>query len=159
MNKVDGKIRVKSQTLYEIEVNDEGECISFDVSDIGLQAKFIECFDSINKETNKFSKKEKELLEKIKNERQEEQTELFTKTEKEYIKIQQDFYKVCREIMDKFLGENACQKIFGNANYPKMYIDLFEQLEPHFKQMGVNKEKMQKDLYKKYMSNNKKILK
>lgn len=59
MNKVDGKIRVKSQTLYEIEVNDEGECISFDVSDIGLQAKFIECFDSINKETNKFSKKKK----------------------------------------------------------------------------------------------------
>lgn len=155
----DGKIRVKSETIYSIEVNDEGECIYFDISDIGLQARFIECFDLVNKETNKFSKKEKELLSKIQEEAKEEKTELFSETEREYIKTQQDFYKTCREIMDKFLGENGCQKIFGDANYPKMYMDLFEQLEPHFKKMGLNREKMQKDLYKKYMSNNKKILK
>lgn len=155
----DGKIRVKSETMYSIEVNDDGECIFFDISDIGLQAKFIECFDLVNKETEKFSKREKELLQKVQEEATQERKELFTKTEKEYIQLQQKFYKTCREIMDKFLGEGACQKIFGDANYPKMYIDLFQQLEPHFKQMGLNREKMQKDLYKKYMTNNKKILK
>lgn len=154
----DGKIRVKSETLYEIEVNDNGECIYFDISDIGLQAKLVECFDLVNKETSKFSKKEKELLEKSKKE-VEDGKELFSKTDREYIQAQENFYKACREIMDKFLGEGACQKIFGDANYPKMYIDLFEQLEPHFKQMGLNKEKMQKNLYKKYMKNGVNVLK
>lgn len=155
----DGKIRVKSETLYEIEVNDKGECIYLDLSDIGLQAKLVECFDSINKETDKFTKKEQELIKKINKERETETKELYTKAEKEYIKEQQEFYKVCRGIMDNFLGEGACQKIFGDANYPKMYIDLFEQLEPEFKKMGLNKEKMQKDLYNKYINNNKKVLK
>ena len=152
-----GSIRVKSETVYEIEVNDKGECIYFDISDIGLQAKLVECFDTINKETEKFSKKEKELLEKSK---QEEKTaELFRKSDREYIKMQQEFYKTCRNIMDKFLGEGACQKIFGDTNYPKMYIDLFEQLEPHFKAMGLKRDKMQQELYKKYMTKNNKILK
>lgn len=155
----DGKIRVKSETLYSIEVNDNGDCIYFDISDIGLQAKFVECFDLINKETNKFSKNEKELLKKINEEKKEENTELFSDTEREYIKIQQEFYATCREIMDKFMGENACQKIFGDANYPKMYIDLFEQLEPHFKKMGINRDKMQKDLYKKYANKRTNVLK
>lgn len=154
-----GKIRVKSETLYLIEVNDEGDCIYFDISDIGLQAKLVECFDMVNKETDRFTKKEKELIQKIQNEPKKETKELYSEAEKEYIKAQEDFYKTCRKIMDKFLGENACQKIFGDANYPKMYIDLFEQLEPHFKEMGLKKEKMQKDLYKRYMTNNKKVIK
>lgn len=153
----DGSIRIKSETLYTIEVNDKGECIELDLSDIGLEAKFIECFDLINKETAIYSKKEKELLEKTKTDKKTD--ELFDKNEREYVKIQQEFYEKCRNIMDRFLGENACQKIFGNANYPKMYIDLFEALEPHFKKMGLNKQKMQKDLYKKYKTDNKKILK
>ena len=68
----DGKIRVKSETIYSIEVNDKGECIYFDVSDIGLQAKLVECFDLINKETSKFTKKENELLEKSKKEVKQE---------------------------------------------------------------------------------------
>lgn len=155
----DGKIRVKSETIYSIEVNDEGDCIYFDISDISLQAKFIECFDLIDTETIKFSKKEKELLKNIEKEIKEERKELFSTTEREYVQLQQDFYKKCREIMDKFLGENACQKIFGDANYPKMYIDLFKQLEPHFKKMGLNKEKMQKGLYNKYMKKDTKVLK
>lgn len=155
----DGKIRVKSETIYSIEVNDEGECIYLDMSDIGLQAKLVECFDLINKETTKFSKKENELLKKSKKEVEEENKELFSKTDKEYIQLQQGFYKTCREIMDNFLGQGACQKIFGDANYPKMYIDLFEQLEPHFKKMGLNKQKMEKDLYNKYMKKNTQILK
>lgn len=155
----DGKIRVKSETLYSIEVNDKGECIYLDLSDIGLQAKLVECFDTINKETEKFTKKEQELIKKIAKEHETETTELYTKTEREYIKEQEEFYRTCRIIMDKFLGERACQKIFGDANYPKMYIDLFEQLEPEFKKMGLNKQKMEQDLYNKYIKKHSNILK
>lgn len=155
----DGKIRVKSETIYSIEVNDKGECIYLDLSDIGLQAKLVECFDTINKETERFTKKEQELIKKINKEHETETTELYTKAEREYIKEQEEFYKTCRIVMDKFLGEGACQKIFGDANYPKMYIDLFEQLESEFKKMGLNKQKMEQDLYNKYIKKHSNILK
>lgn len=154
----DGKIRVKSSTIYSIEVNDNGDCIYIDTADIGLQAKLVECFEQVEKESTIFSKKEQEILTKIEKEERKE-NELYTENQKKYIKMQQDFYKKCREIMDKFLGEGACQKIFGDANYPQMFIDLFEQLEPHFKKMKINREKMQKDLYNKYMKKNVNILK
>lgn len=145
-----GKIRVKSETLYSIEVNDKGECIYIDTADIGLQAKLVECFDEVEKETVSFDKKEKEIIQKIKQEEKQE-GELYTENERKYIKMQQDFYQKCRNALDKFLGEGACQKIFGDANYPKMFIDLFEQLEPHFKKMGINKKRMQENLYNKYL--------
>ena len=145
-----GKIRVKSETLFSIEVNDKGECIYIDTADIGLQAKLVECFDEVEKETVSFDKKEKEIIQKIKQEEKQE-GELYTENERKYIKMQQDFYQKCRNALDKFLWEGACQKIFGDANYPKMFIDLFEQLEPHFKKMGINKKRMQENLYNKYL--------
>lgn len=154
----DGKIRVKSSTMYEIEVNDMGECIYIDVADIGLQARLVECFDQVQKETSNFSKKEKDILNLIQKETKKE-GQLYTENEKKYIKMQDEYYKKCREIMDNFLGERACQKIFGNSNYPSMFIDLFVQLEPHFKKMKLNHEKMQKDLYNKYLKKNNSILK
>lgn len=153
-----GSIRVKSSTLYEIEVNDNGECIYIDTADIGLQAKLIECFDEVEKESKAFDKKEQEILQKISQEDKKE-NELYTENEKKYIKMQQDYYKKCRNIMDKFLGENACKKIFGDSNYPNMFLDLFKELEPHFEKMKINNQKMQQDLYNKYLKNNTNILK
>lgn len=153
-----GSLRVKSKTIYTIEVNDEGEEISFDLADIGLQAKIIECHQDIERESKNFDKKEKEILKAIEKEDKEEKKELFSENEKKLIYLEQEFYTKCREIMDKFMGKNACQKIFGDSNYPTMFIDLFEQLEPEFKKMGLNFKKMQKELYKKYAPKNNKVL-
>lgn len=149
---VNGKLRVKSSTNYVIEVNDNGDTIEFDLADVGLQAKFIECFDKVQQATKEFAPKEKELIEKI-NEEAKEQTDdgIYTPSEIEYIKLQQQYYKDCRDCVDIFIGKGGCDKVFGNANYPTMFLDLFDQLEPHFKKMGLNNKKMQENLYKKYV--------
>lgn len=152
-----GSIRVKSKTVYTIEVNDEGEEISFDLADIGLQAKLIECYQDIEKETAKFEREEKALLEKVENEEKQEGT-WYTENEKKLIYLEQNFYKKSREIMDKFMGQNACRKIFGDSNYPTMFLELFEKLKPEFKKMGLNYKKMQKELFKKYIPQNNKVL-
>lgn len=156
-NEVNGSLRVKSSTNYVIEVNDEGETIEFDLADIGLQAKFMECFDKVQLKTSEFEPLEKELIKKIEEEKklnegkELEEQELYTPSEKEYIKLQQQFYKDCRDCVDLFIGEGGCDKVFGTSNYPSMFFDLFEELEPHFKKMGINNKKMQKDLYNKYI--------
>lgn len=158
---VNGSIRVKSSTNYTIEVNDEGDLIEFDLSDIGLSAKLIECYNNVQNYTKEFEPKEADLLEKIKKEQEEnnqkETPDFYTESELEYINLQKEFYKNCRESMDLFLGKNACYKIFGDVNYPSMFLDLFEQLEPHFKKMGLNKAKMQVDLFNKYLKKKGKI--
>ena len=156
-----GSIRVQSKTIYTIEVNDNGEYIEFDLSDVGLEARFIECNDKIQKELADFTKKENDIIKKIQKEAEKEKEEgvLYTENEKALIDVQVNFYKTCRNTMDIFLGENACQKIFGDSNFPTMFIDLFEALSPEFKKMGLNYKEMQKNLYSKYAPKNKKVLK
>lgn len=173
--KVNSSFRVQSKTLYTIEVNDKGETISFDTEDINLSTNLIECWQNIQKELSKFAKKENELIKKIEEERKNKKPneivledtddvdfnniEEFidslempvTEIEKELLYAQKDFYNTCRKIMDGFLGKDACQKIFGDANYKLMFNDLFEQLLPEFEKMKVNTDKVKKDIYKKYM--------
>ena len=174
-NKVNSSFRVKSKTLYIIEVNDEGETIEFDTEDINLPTKLIECWQNIQKELSNFAKKENEIIKAIEEERKNKKPEEIvledtddvnfsnveeyinsleipiSENEKKLLYAQKEFYERCREIMDVFLGENACQKIFGDSNYKLMFNDLFEQLLPEFEKMKVNTEKLKKDIYKKYM--------
>ena len=159
-----GSIRVKSSTIYTIEVNDKGEEISFDLADIGLQARLIECYQEIEVETSKYEKEEEKLLKLIESENssadKEVKTELwYTENEKKLIFLEQNYYTTSRNIMDKFLGENACQKIFGESNFPTMFIELFEKLKPEFDKMGLSYKKMQKKLFNKYLPQNNRVLK
>lgn len=167
--------RVKSKTLYVIEVNDEGETISFDTEDINLQTNLIECWQNIQLEFEKFAKTENEIIKKIEKERKNKKADEIvledtddvdfanvekfinslalpiSENEKKLIYTQKDFYMKCRQIMDGFLGKGACQKIFGDSNYKLMFNDLFDKLLPEFEKMNINAEKVKKNIYKKYM--------
>ena len=172
---VNSSFRVKSKTLYVIEVNDKGETISFDTEDINLSTNLIECWQNIQTQLSNFIKLENELVKKIQDERKNKKADEIiledtddvdfanvekfidslalpiSENEKELIYAQKDFYMKCREIMDRFLGNGACQKIFGDSNYKLMFNDLFDKLLPEFEKMGANTEKVKKDIYKKYM--------
>ena len=172
---VNSSFRVKSKTLYVIEVNDDGETIEFDTEDINLSTNLIECWQNIQVELASFAKTENELIKKIEEERKNKESEEIiledtddvdfsnveefidslalpiSENEKKLIYAQKDFYNKCREIMDGFLGKGACQKIFGDANYKLMFNDLFDKLLPEFEKMNVNTERVKKDIYKKYM--------
>lgn len=149
-------LRIKKD-LYEIEVNDNGEKIYFDLKDISLGNKYLKAMDRIKEEQKRYSKDRKDILEKY-NVKPEDVKEISIDKGigKEIYQLEMDFFQVARNILDEVLGENACQKIFGDSNYPEMFNELAEALEPHFRRMKFDVKSHQKELLKKHNSNNKK---
>lgn len=144
------KIRIKNKDIYRIEVNDDGECIEFDLNDIGLKIKLYDALDKIEKINNKYQ-------EKIKN----------IKTEKEQVILEVEMFREMREAMDTFLGEGACQKIFGDRNYYEMYHDLISELskkrpelkgKSHFDMLNFSAENIRKRITMKYSKIKKNVI-
>lgn len=141
---MDGKIRFERDRddFYILEVNDKGETIEFDLTDINLPEKIMNAVNEIKEIDNKY----KEDILKIENKdiSQEEKA-------KEIIKIDKEISIKSRKIFDSFLGDGACQKIFGDRNYYGMYVELIDKLEPHFDKMIIKSQKAKMRLVEKYM--------
>lgn len=142
------KINIQKNGIYKIQVNDKGEYIEFDVDDIGTS---IKCYESLDK------------IEKLEEETKEKMQELIDNKDSEIDKkisyLENNMFKEMRNIMDDFLGENACQKIFGDRNYYSMYNDLFEELskkrkelggKSHFEMMGIEAKTINEKIINKY---------
>lgn len=145
-------IRIKSETEYIIEVNDKGETISFDLRDTSLYAKLSSMFDEVNKLISKTEKKEKEINAREDAPYRGVEGATITQNEYDMLKLFDDFYKEQRKVIDGFMGEGACQKIFGDKNYHGMLDDLMVALEPHFKKMGMNTQTIMKKTSEKYLN-------
>ncbi len=140
---MDGKIEIKRDRsdFYILEVNDKGDTIQFDLTDISLPEKILKASEEL-----------KNIDEDYKNNILQIDKEEISKEEKakKVIEIDKEFSIKSRKIFDGFMGEGACQKIFGDANYYGMYIELFEQLEPHFDKMIIKSQKAKQRLVEKY---------
>lgn len=145
------KIRVHSKTEYVIEVNDQGETISFDLEDTSLPSRLFKMYEAMESLTTEYMAKGKaldarpdepriHLAEAELGEDVPAEQRIITKNQYDGAQLLDSFYKEARKAMDGFLGEGACQKIFGNTNYQSMFEDLLEQLTPEFKKMGLNTE-------------------
>lgn len=141
-------IRIKSESLYEIEVNDNGDVITFDLDDIELPLKIDKCIRKLKNLALEITKKEKEIHSRP--DFKENEDDLMTVNERELAEIVYDTYVKSREIMDELLGEGACQKIFGDANYSTMFDDLLEALAPHFIKMKAKQENVKNRIKAKY---------
>ena len=141
---MDGKIEIKRDRsdFYILEVNDKGDTIQFDLTDISLPEKILKASEEL-----------KNIDEDYKNNILQIDKEEISKEEKarKVIEIDKNFSIKSRKIMDSFLGDGACQKIFGDANYYGMYIELFDQLEPHFDKMIIKSKKAKTRLAEKYL--------
>lgn len=135
------KLRVEKDNVYKIEVNDKGECIEFDLLDIELPIKLINASEELKKQKKIY----KEKIEKLKNENLNPAEDMLKQYE-----IDKEFCQTMRDVLDSFLGENACQKIFGDTNRIGMFDDFFAQLEPHLDKIIINVEQVKKDLIEKY---------
>lgn len=140
------KLRIEKKDIYEIEVNDNGDTITFDLADIGLVARGYEAIEKVTKKMQEIEEKEQEL---IKN----------NADEKEFSDLETKIFKELREIMDSFLGKNACQKIFGDRNYYEMYDDLFVEMskpqeelggKSHFEMLDMTSDGIKRKLIAKY---------
>ena len=140
---MDGKIEIKRDRsdFYILEVNDKGDTIQFDLTDISLPEKILKASEEL-----------KNIDDDYKNNILQIDKEEISKEEKarKVIEIDKNFSIKSRKIMDSFLGDGACQKIFGDANYYGMYVELFEQLEPHFDKMIIKSQKAKQRLVEKY---------
>lgn len=141
------KIRVKSSTIYTIEVNDEGENIDFDISDTGLASKMVRAFDKIKE----IDERPDEPFKKVVIDGEEKT--LITRNQYDGAQLMDELYFKARESLDTFLGVGACQKIFGNSNYQSMFKDLADQLKPHFEKMGLNAQNLKAKVVSKYSPN------
>lgn len=147
-------IRIKNKNEYIIQVNEQGDTISFNLEDPELMLKLDKTYQDIRR-IQQTAKAQELVIRK----KQDQKTEgMLSQNEKSLAKLAVKMFQNMRKVMDNFLGENACQKIFGNRNYITMYDDLFEQLEPHFAKMKLNAELFKKQIQQKYTQDQDDIL-
>ena len=140
-------IRIEKKDIYTIEVNDNGDTIEFDLVDIELPFKCERALAEVNRIYKDLQGK---LVIIEKREDHKLDGEIMTANEKAKLDAHRTAFKEMRVAMDSFLGDGACQKIFGDRNYVEMYDDLFEQLAPHFEKMKLNTEGITDRIKAKY---------
>ena len=139
--------RIEKRDIYTIEVNDQGETIEFDLLDIELPFKCDRAMSEVNRIYRDLKAK---LVIIEKREDRQIDGEIMTANEKAKLEAHKTAFKEMRVAMDAFLGDGACQKIFGDRNYVEMYDELFEALAPHFAKMKLNTEGIAARIKAKY---------
>lgn len=147
-------LRINRNDIYEIEVNDQGEKISFDMKDVDLPFKLQRAYDGVKRVQTKM---QGEIAVLDKKEDHELKDSMFTYKELELAKIRKRAFADMRKAMDEFVGNGGCQKIFGDTDYLDMYDDLFEALNEkgedgmsHFDRMQLSAESIKKSIEEKY---------
>lgn len=138
------------EEFYRLEVNDKGEYIEFDLTDIGLADRIMKASDKIIDLDNKYKKTAKEIEEKYK----DDENALI----EEGTKLELNACLEMRKIFDSFLGDGACQKIFGHKNNYWQFLNLMEALEPHYEKMRINMKKAKNKLVNKYLNKEKDVM-
>lgn len=137
------------EDFYRLQINDTEDYIEFDLTDISLPERVMNAADNIAKMDSDYQREKKEIINNNQNEEQRV---------RKLINLEKEKSLAMRKEFDSFLGEGSCQKIFGNANYYGMYLQLFEALEPHFKKMEIKLKKGKEKLAKKYLNNDSDVI-
>ena len=119
--------------------------------EITEKANFQNDWEFWTKSINKIISDDKEKLEKLLNERLKDNRP--RELNKDSLKD-----KNIITLFDSFLGEGACQKIFGNKDNYGQYALLMDALEPHFSKMELKLDKAKKKLASKYLQQNKDVI-
>ena len=148
------QLRIQRKDLYEIQVNDNGDTIVFQLGDLTLADKLNQAYEGIRKV-------QEELRQKIliinKKKDFKPKNSIITNNQLAVSKAQKEAFLKMRKAIDLFLGEGGCQKVFGDDNYNEMFNDLFEALEEkdenglsHLDKMGISKDSIDKRIKEKY---------
>lgn len=159
-------LRVKSATEYRIPIERQspktGEwestgCLVFDVADTKLSKRLFDMYDKITALTSQYETKAAEIDaqadEPYRTIESGGEQIVITKNQHDNAELLDKFYIDARDVVDGFLGEDACQNIFGDKNYLDMFDDLTEQLRPHFQKMGLDAKGLKEKAIKKHMPN------
>lgn len=140
-------IRVKSKTLYEIEVNDNGDTIAFDVTDIELPFK-LERAHKMATDAQNWLKGQQVII--AKKQDTAKKGDFMTTKERATLEAFRECFKRMRAAIDEFAGAGASDKIFGDTNYLEMFNDFMEEMQPHLDKMELKTFDVKKKIEEKY---------
>lgn len=144
---MENKLRVAKKNEYVIEVNDNGDTISFNIEDPTLPLRAEKAHEEINRILEKCKG---DILVVSKRQDIKNKNGLLSTNGKATLEIYNNTFTEMRKAMDQFLGKGACKKIFGDTNYLSMFDDLFEELMPHLEKIGIGAESFSEAIKKKY---------
>ena len=138
--------------IYKLEIPTNGEYkgdyIEFDLADLTLPQRIMEASDRLSVIDGEYQEKAKEV---------EKENDIVKKVRKQ-IELEKEYAKEMREIFDSFLGEGACQKIFGDKERYGQYNQLMNALQPHFDKMHIDVEKAKKRIIARIKKENKDVM-
>lgn len=140
-------IRVKSKDAYIIEVNDNGDTIEFDITDIELPFK-LERAKQKAADATKWLKGQQVII--AKKQDTAKKGDFMTVKERATLEAYRECFKRMREAVDEFAGAGASDKIFGDKNFLEMFNVFMEQMEPHFDKMQLKGVDIRKRIEEKY---------
>lgn len=150
MNSTVNSIRVKNKNSYVIEVNDNGDTISFDLTDIELPFKLDRSYKMVS-EAQQWLKGQMVII--AKKQDTAKKGDIMTVKERATLEAYKECFKKMRAAIDEFAGAGASDKIFGEQNYLEMFDDFMEEMRPHLDQMEIRNIDIRKKIEEKYSVN------
>ena len=140
-------IRVRNKNSYVIEVNDNGDTIEFDITDIELPFK-LERAKKMAADAYKWLKAQQVII--AKKQDTVKKGDLMTVKERATLEAYRECFKKMRAAIDEFVGVGGSDKIFGDKNYLEMFNDFMDEMKPHLDKMEIQSIDIRKKIEEKY---------
>ena len=137
--------------IKDIDGNDTGEHLEFDMEDINLALRLNEC-DEKHRKNLEFLRNQFIIIDKKEDKKGKK---ILSWKEEEKLKVLQEFYKREMEALDLFLGENGTKKLLNGRNpYYSMYEDINDILKPILPKLKLRADDIAKKIKDKYSNVN-----
>jgi hypothetical protein len=133
--------------IKDIEGNDTGEHLEFDMEDIELPLRLNEC-EARHRKNLEFLKMQFVIIDKKEDKKGKF---ILSWKEEEKLKVLQEFYKRETEALDLFLGQNGTNKLLnGRKPYYSMYEDINDMLVPILPKLKLKADDIANKIKEKY---------
>ena len=132
--------------IIEIEINDDGDTITIDPTDISLPLRIQKMYEDIQR-IQSDTRAEALIIDK----KEDRDGTFMTQNEKKKLELINRKYNEMRAVVDHVFGEGTCQKVFGSTNYVTMFNEFFDALNPVLENVGITAEKALDEIKAKYL--------
>lgn len=133
--------------IKDIQGNDTGEHLEFDLEDIELPLRLNEC-EAKHRKNLEYLRNQFVIIDKKEDKKGKF---ILSWKEEEKLKILQEFYKREMEALDLFLGQNGTNKLLnGRKPYYSMYEDINDMLVPILPKLKLKADDIANKIKEKY---------
>lgn len=136
--------------IKDVEGNDTGEHLEFDMEDIELPLKINQC-EAQHRKNFEYLRSQFVIIDKKEDKKGKF---LLSWKEEEKLKVLKEFYQREMDALDLFLGKGGTKKLLNGRNpYYTMYDDISDILQPILPKLKTNVEDISKKIKNKYSKN------